>query len=385
MDSRVIEIAQSEDGQIGFREEDLRLLKNMFASAHVNYLIGAGFSVGQTPALGFREKWFTAVDEKIQSGVDDYSEYRTLRNMLLLEFFYSVVSHAGKASVAAGQSSFVKNIIDILENRGAITLPKRANVFTTNYDPYLELALESSNLAYNDGFEGRNEPKYSTRSFAKMQVSQSLSMEYTVQEPMVNVVKIHGSITWKSLSNSAIGYSNYPETIQAFLADNETAIRILEQSGLAELIETDPNTEALKQAIEHISSLEPDDRGCVDKAAEQYLSIFPIVNPTKNKFRETVLGLTYYELLRLYANELDRNNALLVVFGFSFEDEHLLEITKRALANPNLIVLISCYREDDYERYVEKFGQRGNIWYLKSENPLNLDVFNSAMNQVCSK
>ncbi len=45
---------------------------------------------------------------------------------------------------------------------------------------------------------------------------------------------------------------------------------------------------------------------------------------------------TYYELLRIYNNELDREGTLLVSFGFSFGDKHILDITRRALKNPTL-------------------------------------------------
>ena len=42
-----------------------------------------------------------------------------------------------------------------------------------------------------------------------------------------------------------------------------------------------------------------------------------VLDNVSKKFGETVLERYYYDLLRIYANELDRNNALLLVFGFS--------------------------------------------------------------------
>ena len=108
-----------------------------------------------------------------------------------------------------------------------------------------------------------------------------------------------------------------------------------------------------------------------------------MINPTKRKFEETVLGLTYYELLRLYANELDRNNALLISFGFSFDDEHILEVTKRALENSQLILLVCCHKETDLEKYQTKFSNANNVWYaVPSGGELGLGEFCAILDGV---
>ena len=66
-----------------------------------------------------------------------------------------------------------------------------------------------------------------------------------------------------------------------------------------------------------------------------------IVNPTKGKFQQTVLDQKYYDLLRIYANELERENTLLFVMGFSFADEHIRDLTIRvANSNPTLMIYI---------------------------------------------
>jgi hypothetical protein len=76
---------------------------------------------------------------------------------------------------------------------------------------------------------------------------------------------------------------------------------------------------------------------------EEYCKLL-IVNPTKNKFKETVMDVTHYELLRMYSGELEKENSILFVIGFSMEDEHIREITKRvADSNPTLKIYIFCY------------------------------------------
>ena len=70
---------------------------------------------------------------------------------------------------------------------------------------------------------------------------------------------------------------------------------------------------------------------------------------------------TYYELLRIYANALDRENALLVACGFSFTDEHLLDITLRALKNPTLRLVIFAFDENARDHYATTFASQNNV------------------------
>lgn len=46
----------------------------------------------------------------------------------------------------------------------------------------------------------------------------------------------------------------------------------------------------------------------------------------------------------MYSNELEKENSLLFVMGFSFADEHIKELTLRvANSNPTLIIIIFCH------------------------------------------
>ena len=99
------------------------------------------------------------------------------------------------------------------------------------------------------------------------------------------------------------------------------------------------------------------------------------MNPAKRKFEETVLEQSYYDLLRIYANELDRNNALLLVFGFSFADEHILELTKRAIrSNPKLIVLISCHSRSAAGKYSNLFPNTDNVYFIAPDEGKEINL-----------
>lgn len=71
----------------------------------------------------------------------------------------------------------------------------------------------------------------------------------------------------------------------------------------------------------------PDTLRKVEDFVNEYNNLH-IINPTKEKFEETLLSNVYYDLLRMYSNELEKNNTVLFVFGFSFKDEHIYSITK---------------------------------------------------------
>ena len=73
-----------------------------------------------------------------------------------------------------------------------------------------------------------------------------------------------------------------------------------------------------------------------------------IINPTKEKFQKTLFDEQFYELLRIYANTLEKENTLLFAMGFSFADEHIRDITIRAAnSNPTLQVIVFAYTNEE--------------------------------------
>ena len=74
------------------------------------------------------------------------------------------------------------------------------NFFTTNYDPLIELSLESLGVPFNDGFVGRGKPRFDPSAFSRLMCEQSLFMEYTSQVTTANVLKVHGSLTWRRVA-----------------------------------------------------------------------------------------------------------------------------------------------------------------------------------------
>jgi hypothetical protein len=82
-----------------------------------------------------------------------------------------------------------------------------------------------------------------------------------------------------------------------------------------------------------------------------------VVNPTKDKFRHTIFNYTYYEMLRIFSNELEKDNTVLFVMGFSFADEHIREIVLRAAnSNPTLMIYVIAYSNDGAAEIRTRFG-----------------------------
>lgn len=373
---RVIPFATAQDGT-GSRhlsEQDASFLRNVFANSHINFLLGAGFCGGVLPVLGNREEWLTAACKRGNAAAESLLQY---------EFFRSIILPMATAQPTECMVEFGRQLKRLLAERGTTSIPRKASLFTTNYDSLAEDALEKAEVSYNDGFEGRNNPTFATRSFGRIHYAQSLAMEYQAQIPTVNIVKLHGSVTWSRDAESPhIGFRQCGEALRALESRHLDLLTEDELSVVEGIISGSAKEEKLDKLNEFIDEKGAEWATNMSLFLQDYQATLQLINPTKNKFEETVMGLTYYELLRLFANELDRNNSLLVSFGFSFADEHILEITRRALDNPQLILIICCHTGKDEDWYREKFREYDNVWYIVPEEKFELDALCSVLNEV---
>lgn len=355
-------------------EKDASFLRNVFANSHINFLLGAGFCGGILPTLGAREEWLAAACARGDDALEPLLQY---------EFFESVVLPMASVQPTEDMVRFGRHLKRLLAERGTTSIPRKASLFTTNYDSLLEDALEKAGVSYNDGFEGRNNPTFATRSYGRIHYSQSLAMEYQAQIPTVNVVKLHGSVTWTHTTESPnIGFRQCEDALRALASKHLPLLTEDELSDIKSIIGSPVGEEGLDKLSEIAEKKGPEWEKDAALFLEDYHSTLQLINPTKNKFEETVMGLTYYELLRLFANELDRNNSLLIGFGFSFADEHILEITRRALDNPQLILIICCHTREDEGWYRKKFIGCDNVWYIVPDEKFELDALCAVLSEV---
>ncbi|MCB0486259.1 MAG: SIR2 family protein, partial [Flavobacteriaceae bacterium] len=102
----------------------------------------------------------------------------------------------------------------------------------------------------------------------------------------------------------------------------------------------------------------------------------PIVNPEKWKFHETVFEEHYYQMLRALSYELEKQSTVFISFGFSFADEHILNLIKRSLSNDTLQLFICCFNDDEKDVMKSRFQKFKNVQLITIEKSLTFTAFN---------
>lgn len=256
-------------------------IRKSIDSANINFLIGSGLS---TPFLEVLKDIEVFLCDKTKTPLeitDKKKEYFTkvmLENLKLID----EIPDSKKEEVLSNYKTFYKILNNIVLKRENSILTKQVNIFTTNIDIFSEKALEETGIEFNDGFHGRFNPVFNLGNFKKSYFKKSLHYENTSEIPVFNILKVHGSLTWK----------NDGKADKIFLDRNLDLVRKVEKN---------KNGRGFNKSYENLK----------------------IVNPTKEKFEDTLLKQYYYDLLRIYSNELEKENSVLFVLGFSFGDEHI--------------------------------------------------------------
>lgn len=321
-------------------------LRDIVQDAHLNFLLGAGASADLLKPLGDVEDWLTQLsrDETAPKAIVD-----RVRASVYAYFFEGVIapnslimSEAMEAdTLLTSYRGFLRTLNTLLVRRRSSILDKQVNLFTTNVDVALEVAAEELQLELNDGFSGRYLPLFSTSNFGNVKSRRSLQYDNLSEVPTFNLLKLHGSISWKTRT---IGVGAEPKTAITFDADRQRidsveANLIAATDALYEIKKTSKMQGILQGATE------PDAEET--KALSEFMSKYEelaIVNPNKDKFSVTVLNQNYYDLLRLFSNSLEKENSVLFVVGFSCRDEHIRELIIRAArTNPTLQIIVFAY------------------------------------------
>lgn len=303
-------------------------------SANINYLIGSGASLPSIPLAGDVESQIATLTK---AGAND----EVLK--LMFSFLKSVQEPCERVLADKPNQNDEESIQNyrvflsaterILLERDTELLPKQATIFTTNYDLFVERASEDvPGLILNDGFARAPSLKmrmaYSPQNFFTSTYNTGSLYGYRVETPSVNLVKMHGSMTWTR--------------------------------GIDDAIIFDPTLPDLPV------------RDAAKADTENYVGQHVLVLPEIDKFRQTTMDKTYYDLLRIFHNQLDRENSLLICFGFSFEDAHILDITERALQNATLRCLVFAYDDEKVNAYLSKFEKFNNVIIVSPEDGENI-------------
>ena len=180
----------------------------------------------------------------------------------------------------------------IISRKETLNRPK---IFTPNYDLAFENACEKIGVSYNNGFRGTHMRKFDPDTFSNETYIKQDSIEKGKRiATYLNIYKLHGSISWQ-----------YAENINDLYNLKEIQI-----------------SDTLKKTDFSLDTL----------------MIYPI--QTKKSYS---LDLPYSELFRNFSKCLTESQNTLIIIGYSFLDEHINDIIRTGLYNPNLSMIIHSY------------------------------------------
>ena len=199
---------------------------------NLNFLIGAGASVGLVNTLDLSQLGESFED--LYSDKELNSRQRAALDLIWFKSWIqdtlitkdkmdaiSVKNSKGK-KVFQNYKRFINNLGEFLDREG-YDKPKRANIFTTNYDSLFELVFDEvaqnqRMIYFNDGSRGFLNRYISTENF-NLNISHSaMSDNFQRSIPTINLLKIHGSITWdleKSNKKNSENSDKYIKRIKA--------------------------------------------------------------------------------------------------------------------------------------------------------------------------
>ncbi|MUP45855.1 hypothetical protein E0K83_08860 [Gramella sp. BOM4] len=370
-------------------------LKKVIESCHLNFLIGSGASKNFLETLKGVEDALDNLDKK--NGLSDAQTDKKILRLIevsIKNFYFKkcIEKNIELLNISDDSNETLNNYVNllsalntILAKRSSNLVSKQVNLFTTNMDVFLDIALEKLNYAYNDGFSGRMNTKFGTENFHNIINKVSSYYEYQSATPLFNLFKLHGSLNWKyNKKKDEIQYDSQFEStkkLSKLQFEDAELVNCFEGDGKF-LNFSDIYKEAKSKDLSKIQDK-------IDEFLKEYDNLI-MVNPNKEKFEETTLKLSYYELLRMYSNNLEKENSVLFVTGFSFADEHIRTITLRtAKSNPTLLIIIFAYDESAEKEIRNNLGdsQFSNIIFLPRDkenyslSEVNKSVFSKVVKE----
>ncbi len=370
-------------------EFSLEKLRSVIEDSHLNFLVGAGSSAELFDVLGDIENALALLAEK-----EPTDDIKIARASIYAKFFDGVIEKnkqlldnpESAEPLLATYRSFLKSINRILLRRRSSLLNKQVNIFTTNVDLAFEVALDQLALDLNDGFAGKFLPRFDTGNFGSLRQRRSLQYENLSEVPTFNLLKLHGSVGWvpeaASKADGQLGDIHFDSSLKQI--DITKAAKEEAEQGLVS-IAADEKIVLVDGKIQTVIKTEDDETTVVNEdviqavsAVDKKISVqgfmneyekLAVVNPTKEKFQTTVLNENYYDLFRIFSNELEKENSVLFVIGFSFRDEHIRKLVIRAArANPTLQIYVFCYKSstvDDMKSLIKEAAiKNGNVVFI---------------------
>lgn len=278
------------------KEQVTKFLRELAITKQLNFLIGSGASTPSIPLMS----QCSDNDELVQIIQNKSKE--------LLNDTYEFDDNVGEGTnnikkVLASYKKLIYAISDVLDRSNSRETPREANLFTTNYDLFVEKAvdivLKETPLVFNDGARGYFNRYLDSSNFNRMVAYKGLNNNYIDELPSLTLIKPHGSVNWEKSDDGQV-------IIRNKVVDNPM-----------------------------------------------------VVPPTGLEGQETFLNNHFHDMLRVFQLELDKPESVLFVLGFSFQDDHIARMIRRALENRRLIIECFCWSDSDREQYLSNLNYEG--------------------------
>lgn len=285
---------------------DIKQLRYFAMTKSLNFLIGSGTSVPAIPLMSF----FKSKDISDEEANNLLSDKVKEVSKKVIEDISNANDEGNIKAVLKRYSEFIKVILQLLYHANSRQVTKNINIFTTNYDLFIEKSLDElmkyESFVFNDGSNGYFNRILDSANYNKSVAYRGLNDSYLNELPTLSLIKPHGSMNWEREQEDNI-------LIRQSIVENPV-----------------------------------------------------VVKPTGLEGQETFLNNHFHDMLRVFQLELDKPQSILIVIGFSFQDKHIAKMLNRSLKNPELNVFIFCYSESDKQIILTNLGL--------SDCPRNLNV-----------
>lgn len=344
---------------------------------NINILIGSGASADLFPTLALAIKDAKGQRETIETLATKFEPCKEKLTALFMHYYNtcifpvqtfnpsSITTDEGKANLN-NYEIFLTTLLGLLDRRKDIN--RKINIFTTNYDGCLAhtadsiLMKGSHHFVVNDGASGFHRKHLHSKNFSTFQCQTGIFERSSYGIPQLNIIHLHGSVYW-SKSGEKIEV-NYRNDFSNLLSTKTIEMLNTYSTFLGTKDNKTEDIPALSFSKKQMESF-----------WDEYNKL-PIVNPTKWKFYETVFEEHYYQMLRLLSYELEKPNSILITFGFSFADEHILRLIQRSLSNPQLHTFICCYSDNSAKSIREEFKLWKNVKVIGPPEGVKMDFTN---------
>lgn len=243
------------------------------------------------------------LDGQISSALEEF-----MKSILATERKFETKINEGDEKANAALN-ILKSFLISFSSRSASR--ERLNLFTTNYDRFIEYALDGAGILKLDRFVGSLRPEFreTKLNYDFHYNPPGIKGEPRYVEGVVRYSKLHGSIDW-TFKNKKVQRSLLP-----FGAE-------------------DNHTELQKDSFQS-----------------------QVIYPNSSKGVETTF-YPYSELFREFSTSICRPNSSLVTYGYGFGDSHINSIIEDMLTIPSTHLVIISY--DDSRGLIKNFFKDKN-------------------------